>query len=680
MNAPFAKQKTADLDAARTFIAALTGSPDTVMRFRFIDDDKSKTRADRLPSQERQGPIALLWPEVLSFQKQGYGTFYFVSEMRAGIEGFATDADAIRARALAADFDDRVPDEWEWHSLPSLIVHTSAGKGQALWLAPDGFRLGDFKPVSRRLIAYYGSDPAVQNLSRILRLPGTLHLKSEPQLVTFDALENRGAVLENLPELPASKGASPAIGAPVQLPHLRTLLASIDPDVPYPKWRDIVAGLHATNAGTEDDRLGLAVEWSRGALTDTTPVRYDGEDAVVRVWETMPAREGGVGYGTLWYAAKAAGYQGRSAAALPPVSMAHAFPAVSTTWIRGADTLARVVPPVPKELIAGLVEKGITTFLSAPGKTFKSRVSIQWGMCLDAEHPVFGRPVEKATFIYLSYEDHADEVARRMQAIRGRLGLPEKPTFEWADLRRKNKALAIVGDEVEPQPFHAELMDRVGSIEGHKFVVLDSTYNALRFRGSAKIDEGSVLQAVNFLDDICDKTDSSFMPLWHPSEAGMERGDASGWSVAWKNAPRARLSMTRDKDNRDVISLKVEARNNAPEPKDPILLIYDAGILVPAVEGADVEKIQRDACVAVASAAAAQGNPIVPKAPNGFLTWQLDDIERRCGKRLNKRDITAHLERETNPESGRLRYQRRDGRQQAGYFPRDASPRPAEQT
>ena len=75
-------------------------------------------------------------------------------------------------------------------------------------------------------------------------------------------------VLEGLPELPPPTKASQAVGDPVDLTHMRSLLSYLDPNVEYPIWRDYVAAIHATNAGTEEERFQLAVEWSRGDLTE----------------------------------------------------------------------------------------------------------------------------------------------------------------------------------------------------------------------------------------------------------------------------------------------------------------------------------------------------------------------------------------------------------------------------
>ena len=166
-----------DKAIAKAFAEALTGGGDNPLRFRMIHD-KDKSR--RAP--EFTGRIDNVWLEIAAFQADGYGCFYFLNEVPLEVV-YATDQDVTRVRALPADFDNGLPTVW--HAKPNIIVHTSAGRGQALWLTP-GLPVEVFKPLCKRIIAYYpGADPAVCNLSRVLRLPGSLHLKREPTLVTY---------------------------------------------------------------------------------------------------------------------------------------------------------------------------------------------------------------------------------------------------------------------------------------------------------------------------------------------------------------------------------------------------------------------------------------------------------------------------------------------------------------
>jgi hypothetical protein len=651
----------ADLAIASSFLKALGENPQAPIRLRFIHDTRKHEPG---LTTEHVGTLEALWPAVLRAQAEGFGIFYFLNVVGdIGEDEFATDRDVTFVRAVAADFDHGLPEPWQYHSPPDLIVHTSAGKGQAIW-CEVALPLEDFKPVSKRLIALYDSDKAVQNLSRVLRLPGTMHLKGEPQLVTFEdhsAETINTSVLDNLPKLPPVHVSS-AAGIPVPLAHVEALLKHVDPDVEYPAWRDIVAGIRNSPVIGDDDeskREDLALRWSRGELWTKSVSRYDGDDAVVRVFDTMPPKEGGAGFGTVYHAAVANGYMGSSA----PVDVGSvAFAGVSAPvseherspeWTYVRDTIKRVVPPV-EELVEGLIEKGIVTFLSGPGGTNKSRLMMAVGLALNAGIDALNRKSQQATLVYISYEDHPDEVTRRQQKILKRLKI-EPGDAQWINLTGRPRPLAVIGDDVILQDFYKETIDHVGAIPGHKLIVLDSTYNGLHFIGNAKVNEGAVQGGIGVLQSICDETNSTMVPLWHPSQAGQERGDGSGWSVAWHNVPRARLTINAMKNTRDLYELNVAKRNNGPKPSVGMILRWADGILVPAsaVEGTEGEKAIMDAVVRQAIAAAEGGAPIQRlKKPED---WVYDTIALQTGGyRPTQHELKERLSKAAR--EGRLTY------------------------
>jgi hypothetical protein len=337
-----------------------------------------------------------------------------------------------------------------------------------------------------------------------------------------------------------------------------------------------------------------------------------------------------------------------------------------------SDLLTREMKPI-EEIIPGLIEKGIATMLSGPGGTHKSRVALQWGHCIDAGIPIYGHPVMRSTFIYLDYENGMEEMTRRTQKMNWRLDLPSCNGLLF-DLKRHGGPLAIVSEtaaEIELTAAYHSLIAYLRSISGHKFVVMDSCYNVLRFLGQAKINETLVKEAINLLDNICADTDSTMMFLWHPSQAGQERGDASGWSVAWHNSPRARLSLSKVKDAQDTYNLKVEKRNNGPTGVE-ITLHWQDGVLLPLsdVDSAQQSSLFLDACVKVAITSAEHGAPITKQ--KNLYKWQVDEIEKGAGSRPSQKEIKEQLARALG--SGRLRYIKGHGKQQAGYFPIETDP------
>jgi hypothetical protein len=185
-----------DPNMAQEFVRLLTGSADTPMLFRFIEEPKPQGRKPNVG--EAVGPVATAWPRLEAANKQGYAVYAVVNEGA----GYA-DSDITAVRALFADKDcGKHRDHWykefgdergaatrwqdvNWHFLPDFIVSRADEFWHAYWMVP-GLPVEAFSDAQHRLAARYGSDPAVSNAARVMRLPGTLHLKGEPTLVRLE--------------------------------------------------------------------------------------------------------------------------------------------------------------------------------------------------------------------------------------------------------------------------------------------------------------------------------------------------------------------------------------------------------------------------------------------------------------------------------------------------------------
>jgi hypothetical protein len=137
-------------------------------------------------------------------------------------------SDITRVRALWVDFDKA--DDGHLSRLstlvpfePSIIVESSPGKHHAYWLVED-VPLDKFKDAQLKLIALLGSDKAINDLPRVMRMPGFIHTKdvgcvfetrmiSEPGYV-YDWSEF-SAFLDSLPAV-AESGAGAAAAEVVE--------------------------------------------------------------------------------------------------------------------------------------------------------------------------------------------------------------------------------------------------------------------------------------------------------------------------------------------------------------------------------------------------------------------------------------------------------------------------------
>jgi len=170
-----------DIDQARRFVVAITGSGDTVCDFRMLHDkDKS------VPGVALRGTLDQVASSIELYQSRGYGAFMVINQS----DGTGLHiTNMVNARAHFYDYD--VEDsEWQtwraanlWVCPPTFMVSGAIlGKHHAYWaLEPyalnDGVGLQRFEMIQRKLVTQWQSDPPVIDAPRVMRLPGSCHLK-----------------------------------------------------------------------------------------------------------------------------------------------------------------------------------------------------------------------------------------------------------------------------------------------------------------------------------------------------------------------------------------------------------------------------------------------------------------------------------------------------------------------
>lgn len=346
-----------------------------------------------------------------------------------------------------------------------------------------------------------------------------------------------------------------------------------------------------------------------------------------------------------------------------------------------AGLLARQARPV-EELIAGLLEKDIPTFLCAPGGTHKSRLALQWGLAINAgAHPFLGcmpgdkfgaSPMPQAALVYLSSEDGEDELTRRAQAISRELALPSPTTGLLWSRKGRESALAVMREDGEMvfTDFYFELLERLRHIAGHKLIVIDSCYDHAKFVGRAKISEDAVNSFIKIgLQQLCDQADATMLVIWHPSQAGSSREDMAGWSTAWHNSPRARIAIETEADKPDDVTVKVVKRNHGAKG-EPIKLRFHNGALLPAEavpQAAHDAGLLRQAVVRCAIQAAQHGTPFNKK--DRIPGWAMEDAQRATGRRPTQ--VAFKDELFAAVLAGELRFVESAKRRAAGFYPAD---------
>lgn len=164
-------QPTPDRGEAERFLTLLDEEAEGFC-FRCFDDNED--RKDPNLSAKLVGSLDECWPRLLDMQARGCGVYVVVN---AG--GQKTES-ITRVRAVFADFDG-VPLPERFDLEPHAIVQSSPGKWHAYWLV-EGLPLEAFKDIQRNIAARYGSDPVINDLPRVMRLPGFLHQKHAPYL------------------------------------------------------------------------------------------------------------------------------------------------------------------------------------------------------------------------------------------------------------------------------------------------------------------------------------------------------------------------------------------------------------------------------------------------------------------------------------------------------------------
>jgi len=207
-----------DFNAAKTFFKALGKAH---ICFRLIPESDAaigknaaseKIREEKCKSTGKEykfwngsinleGSLSQHLNEMSKKNREGYGIF-------AVINDGGHDAKSInKIRAVFTDFDTPELPDPDYAIKPSIVVRTSPGKHHDYWLT-DEVAVKQFQPFQKELIKRYKTDPSVNDLPRVMRVPGFYHVKSDPQLVTMEVNSDRRygmSDIEKLCSIPVSE-------------------------------------------------------------------------------------------------------------------------------------------------------------------------------------------------------------------------------------------------------------------------------------------------------------------------------------------------------------------------------------------------------------------------------------------------------------------------------------------
>lgn len=171
-----------NLQAAQDFLAALGYG---TLTFQTFDDVRERKEKRSNLIHMLHGTLQDHAAQLQELNRQGAGIFVCINQT----DGKGRRAkNIIRVRAVYADFDVQDttrPDRLLADALPpSIVVESSPGKHHAYWLTND-IKLTEFQDLQKRIIGTWPdeTDGSVNDLPRVLRLPGFLHRKEQPQMV-----------------------------------------------------------------------------------------------------------------------------------------------------------------------------------------------------------------------------------------------------------------------------------------------------------------------------------------------------------------------------------------------------------------------------------------------------------------------------------------------------------------
>lgn len=286
-----------DYNLASWFVTELTGSPDTVINWRCIHDQRKD-----LPAHNYRGSLAEIWPTLQTYSANGYGIFCTIS----ALDGNGQELPNVQyIRAHMVDLDNTLTAAANYERAvaagASFAVQTSPGKFHVYWKVEPYTGNEFFTVIQRKLAQLYDGDTKVIDATRVMRVPGFIHQKGDPILVTGWQLPavariRKAQELEqelahvNVVEFLAQRSplGSPALAAP-SLDWLKFALSLADPnEMDRTEWLSFSAAVKQAgwNHADEDDLFNLWSEWCG---------RYSGNDAGenLKLWDSIRDSEVG---------------------------------------------------------------------------------------------------------------------------------------------------------------------------------------------------------------------------------------------------------------------------------------------------------------------------------------------------------------------------------------------------
>jgi len=157
-----------------TYIKLLTGASETRICWQLIHDREHRVLK----------PVFAAYHEIRDWlnarNQEGFGIYVAVGETA---DAYRINATMLRPRAFFPAFDEKQLFS-HWGTTPDFISQRGSDHSHVYWVLPRDSSLdwALWRQVQKGLIDYYGSDPAIKDPARIMRVPGTWHHK-DPHVI-----------------------------------------------------------------------------------------------------------------------------------------------------------------------------------------------------------------------------------------------------------------------------------------------------------------------------------------------------------------------------------------------------------------------------------------------------------------------------------------------------------------
>ena len=287
--------KDIQIEQAYQFLSILDANSDQNFTFQTFDDDQ--TRKSHKLAKILHGSLREHEGKLRELSAQGAGIFVTVNE--TDLKG-RTAKNVIKVRSAFVDLDGAPLDPvLEFRLSPSMIIESSPNRWHVYWLLD--MQTYQFTQLQKDLASAFDGDPSVNDLSRVMRLPGFPHQKVKSREPTnpftvqihdhstdrrIYTLEELRSELEGLAtnQSPAEDREGPypdQATVAVREKDIREALKYLDPE-PRNLWMHVGYWLKSDDL----NNLPLYLDWSKGALTDKTPSTYVSDADVIRSWNS----------------------------------------------------------------------------------------------------------------------------------------------------------------------------------------------------------------------------------------------------------------------------------------------------------------------------------------------------------------------------------------------------------